>query len=358
MRSKLDFLKLVQDGIDGKNTGLYNGLDNLNKYLHKTQRGTYYAIGGMPGSGKSAFLDHCFVLAPFIFHKNQGSILNVKWLYYSFEISEANKRAKWISYKIYNDHRVLLDPSIILGKDEKLKLTDSQHKLVQQADIEIEDLMYNYMDFVEDPDNPTGIFHDVMKYMNSVGKIETEKYKDSEGRERDRIIRYIPNDPNHHVIVIVDHAALCKSERDYNTKQNIDKLSEYMRFLRNLYNITAVVVCQFNKGLSSVERQKLAKQNHQDMEPILEDFKDTGNIGQDCNVALGMFNPAKFKVSTYLDYDITQMPDSFRAVNIMKNRDGKEFVSQGLYFQGGLGRVSELPDASMFGSIYDYKNYQ
>jgi hypothetical protein len=106
MRKRLDFLKLVQDGIDGRNTGLYNGLNNLNKYLYKTQKGIYYAIGGMPGSGKSAFLDHCFVLAPYLFHKGQGISLNVKWLYYSFEISEINKRAKWVAYNIYNDHRV------------------------------------------------------------------------------------------------------------------------------------------------------------------------------------------------------------------------------------------------------------
>jgi hypothetical protein len=310
-------------------------------------------------SGKSAFVDDNFVLSPYLYYKNQGLPLNVKWFYYSFEISEEAKRAKWTAYKIWNDHRVLIDPAILMGKDEKIKLTTQQHDLVKSVDASIEELMYDYMDFIQDPLNPTGILHDVEKYMLTKGKLEKEEYTKEDGTKGYRVVRYVADDPDHHVIVIVDHVALTKEERGYNTKQTIDKLSEYMRYLRNIYKITPVLVCQFNKGLSGVERQKLAKSNHQDLEPILEDFKDTGNIGQDCNVAVGLFNPAKYNIQTYADYDITQMPGSFRSAHLMKNRDGQEYFVAGMHFSGGIGRLRELPAADLFAAgIMDYKNYQ
>jgi replicative DNA helicase len=359
MRRRLDFIQLVKDGMAGKNVGLHNGLDKLNKYLYKTQKATYYAIGGMPGSGKSAFTDDNFVLSPYLFYKNQGAPLNVKWFYYSFEISEEAKRAKWTAYKLWNDFRIKIDPAILMGKDENLKITNHDFNKIVSVDDFMSEMMYDYMDFIQDPLNPTGILHDIEKYMLSIGKLEKEPYIKSDGTPGERIVRYIPNDPDHHVIVIVDHVALTKEERGFNTKQNIDKLSEYMRYLRNLYKITPVLVCQFNKGLSGVERQKLAKANHDDLAPILEDFKDTGNIGQDANVAIGLFNPAKYNIQEYAGYDISQMPSSFRSVHLMKNRDGAEYFTVGMHFSGGIGMLRELPPADLFeAGIMDYKNYQ
>jgi len=119
------------------------------------------------------------------------------------------------------------------------------------------------------------------------------------------------------------------------------------------------MVCQFNKGLSGIERLKLAHSGKLDLAPILEDFKDTGNLGQDCNVALGVFNPVKYDLQDYAGYDLTQMTDSFRSIHLMKNRDGQEYVVKAMHFAGGTGKFKELPDASMFKiGVANYNDYQ
>lgn len=366
MRKKLDFLKQVQDGMAGKNAGLHNCFDKFNDHLYNTQRGTYYAVGGMPGAGKSAFTDDNFILSPYTYYKALGTPLNVKWFYYSFEISEAAKRAKWTAYKLYNDLRINVDPSMILSRGKNRCDTTLYNQVAAVNDF-MEELFYDHIHFVQDVTNPTGILNEVEGWLKQNGTVHTEEYTNSDGSKGFRKTGYTANGADPHVIIVVDHVALTKKERGFDTKENIDKLSEYMIYLRNLYNVTPVIVCQFNKGLSGVDRQKLAKVNNNDLAPILEDFKDTGNIGQDCNVALGLFNPAKYNIreyggdrdAGYPGWDITQMPHSFRSVHIMKNRDGQEYFVKGMHFLGGIGRLRELPVPDMFeAGVVDYKNYQ
>jgi hypothetical protein len=353
---KKTFLDYVREGRAGMNKGLPNAFDKFNRILNNTQRGTYYAVGGLPGSGKSTFVDDNFVLAPYFMLLKQNLPIKIKWFYFSFEISEYAKRAKWTSYRLFEKYGLKVDSSYILSKGSNW-CSDEIYNRVVEVDVEMEQL-FHYMTFIQDPENPTGINKDLFAYAKKTGHIHTEQYIDGDGKQAERIIGYTPNDPEAYTIIITDHAALAKKERGFNSKENIDKLSEYMIGQRNLFNYTPVIVCQFNKALSGIERRKF---DGVELAPMLEDFKDTGNIGQDCNVALGVFNPSKYNLDEYMGYDLTSagIPNTFRSVHIMKNRDGQEYYAQPMYFQGNIGRMRELPDASLFKSgLFDYKNYQ
>jgi len=352
-----EFLKYVDRGRLGLNEGLHNCFNTFNTYLYNTQKGTYYAIGGMPGSGKSAFTDDNFILSPYFFYKTRDGKVNVKWFYYSFEISYMAKRAKWTAYKLYNDYGLDLDSSYILSKG-KNRISNEIYQKVVEVDQYMDEL-FDHIVFIQDSENPTGIRNTLSKYAEQNGTIHYEPYVSSDGSTQRRRTGYTPNNPDQYVEVIIDHVGLTKKERGFDTKQNIDKLSEYLIEMRNMYNYTVIPVCQFNKGLSGIERLKLAHSGKLDLAPILEDFKDTGNIGQDCNIALGVFNPVKYDLQDYAGYDITKMPSSFRTIHLMKNRDGQEYVVKAMHFAGGMGKYRELPEPASFQlGLRDYSDYQ
>ncbi len=367
-----DFTVELAKGQQGMNEGLKNCFDRFNQYLYGTQKRTYYAVGGLPGSGKSAFTDDNFVLSPYFELKDKGlSTKHLHWHYYSFEMDYIAKRARWTSYRLYHKFGILCDSNFILGKGiKKGAKVGSQHiAWYPDLDIKIEEVnqeideLFEHITFVDDAMNPTGIFTEVMAYAEAHGTFRYENYniikdytKPNEKTVGKRIIGYELNNPEDINIIIADHMALARRERNYSQKENIDKLSEYFIFLRNKCNYIPIAVVQFNKALTGIERIKFKKEL---LLPTLEDFKDTGNIGQDCNTAFGMFNPFKMDFEDHLGYPILPrgrggvrdaFEDRFRSINIMKNRDGEEWRHMGMFYLGGLGMMRELPMPNLFDS--------
>jgi len=352
-----EFLQHVDAGRLGMNAGLHNCFDKFNDYLYNTQKATYYAIGGAPSSGKSALIDDNFILSPYMYYEKLGVKPKIKWFYYSFEISKTAKRAKWTAYKLFLDHGLKVDSAYILSKG-KNRISDEIYARVVAVDQYMEQL-FDHIVFVQDADNPTGIYNTIMKYAEANGKIHTVPYKNLDGSTGLTKTGYTANDPGEHVMIIVDHVELTKKERGYDTKQNIDKLSEYMIIARNLFGYSPILAAHFNKGMSGIDRLKLAHQGKMDLAPILEDFKNTGNLGQDCNVALGVFNPVKHDLQDYAGYDLSRMVNSFRSIHLMKNREGAEYINIGMHFNGQIGKFRELPEAKAFEiGMANYNNYQ
>src|SRR5690606_16426413 len=89
---------------------------------------------------------------------------------------------------------------------------------------------------------------------------------------------YLENDPNLYTLVIVDHLALVPKERGFNTKENIDKLSEYTIILRNKCKFSFAYLAQANRNINDVERLKLEGNN---LGLKMSDVKDSGNPVQD-----------------------------------------------------------------------------
>lgn len=352
------FLQEVERGRQGLNIGLPNCFDKFNDHIYGTQKDTYYLIGGEPGTGKSTFTDDNFILTPYFFFKNQGLKIPIKWFYYSLEIGEIAKRAKWTAWKLYEDYRIVTDSAYILSKNSKNRISDEIYNRVIYVDQQMDEL-FDHIVFNEDNQNPTGIYSDIRTYAEKNGTTEYEEFTDHSGVKGRKRVGYIPNDPNEAVEIIVDHVGLTKKERGYNNKENIDKLSEYLVDVRRVYRYIPIVVSQLHRGLSNIERMKFAKQGGVDLSPTIDDFKETGNLGQDASTAMIIFDPVKHNIKSYAGYDLTQLQDTFRSVHLVKQRDAISNLVKPMYFQGGIGKLSELPDSNLFESgIVDYKNYQ
>jgi hypothetical protein len=190
--------------------------------------------------------------------------------------------------------------------------------------------------------NPTGIRNTIQKYMLNIGK---EVYKTIEITNKDNnqetiqvFDKYIPNNPETYVTVIIDHISLVKSERGFGKKEKIDKTIEYLIDFRDRYGIIPIVVQQLNRNIASTDRFKLGT-----VEPQLSDFKETSDSTDAANYVLALFNPMRYEINPYRDYNILKLKDNFRSVKLLKNRDGAANIVAGMFFLGQCGYFKELP---------------
>lgn len=179
-----------------------------------------------------------------------------------------------------------------------------------------------------------------------------ERYALSVGRvEGGAVPRYVPDDPNHFKLMVVDHLALVDTERGMTLKQSMDRLSELcVKRLRNLYGFTCVMVQQQafeNEGLEAVKAKSVM--------PTLAGLGDSKYSARDSNVVLGLFNPNKFGIPNWLGYDITKLGNHARFVKVLAARDGEADMSFGYLFDGAVCEFEGLPrpdDADAMAKAY------
>lgn len=333
------------DGQAGKYQGLDNGLGRINKYIYNIQRKWYYLFGGLSNSGKTTLVDS-MLLNAIRDAKEKGIELDI--FYYSYEIDGETKFAQWMSNHIHRKYDMTIAPEAIAGLGDN-RLERYQAELVKMELEEVQEI-FKSIHFRFDPTNPTGIYKELFDYYSKTGEWEEESYRTIEKDrydndievEKKRIVSYKSNNPEKYVIVVMDHIALCKLERQYSLKQNIDKMSEYCVWLRNICSTTFMILQQFNQGLHSIERKKY---NGEELVPQQNDFKDSGNPYQDCDTAVGIMNPHAMKSAEtkIFEYDIKKIRTNFRILNIIKNRKGRAQLVFGYYFNPKTAFFRDLP---------------
>ena len=322
----------IQQGLDGRNAGIPMGFNRLNRYIGIRKR-IYTLVGGLTGSGKTSFVDDAYVLNPFDwFISQQNPSINLRIIYRSMERSRTYKFAKWISRKIFYDYGVIIPVGKMLGWTEKM--TKDEHDLFLSYK-DYMDKMEEVITIIDGPENPVGIAKELKEYALQRGKIEQLD-------EYNKI--YIPDDENEITIVIIDHIGLLKTTKDLPTKkQVIDKMSDELRYARDFYGYSPVVVSQFNRDISNPIRIK-----NGDVEPQLEDFKESSQTQDDADVILALFDPMRYKVTDPSGYDLNKLKDEygakyFRSVRLIKNSYGEDDIRIGLGFLGQVGMFKELP---------------
>lgn len=345
MISKEELRSHIERGITGLNTGIPHGYNKLTEFIPNVQQSTYYLVGGELGTGKSALANDMFVYNPLDWYLANKGKTDIKLIipYYSFEIPKKDMTVKYAARRLFMKTGILLDVNYILSRGKYRCSGEHYDMVMKEMDVldEINDIL-----LVQDlPKNPTGIWNDLLSiaYENGTG-IE----KIGNNYEFKKGVDYKPNNPNLYVIPVTDHIGLTKTERGFTKKQMIDKLSEYMIILRNKCGFSPVLVQQLSRSLSSSDRFKLDR-----VEPQLSDFKESGNTQEDANIVLALFSPARYEIPEFRGYNTAILKDRFRALSILKNRDGEADKSLGMVFIGEVGMFKELPTAKeMTDDIY------
>jgi len=325
--------KEVQNGMDGRNNGIPMGFNRLNRYIG-IRKSMYTLVGGLTGSGKTSFIDDAYVLNPFDWYISKANKTDIKLriVYRSMERSGTYKLAKWISRKIFMDEGYIIPVSKMLGWTEKM--TKDEHDLFLMYE-EYAEKMKEVITIISGPENPVGIAKELKEHALQNGKIEqVDQYNKI----------YIPNNENEITLVVLDHIGLLKTTTAQPTKkQAIDKMSDELRYARDFYGYSPVVVSQFNRDISSPMRLK-----NGDVEPQLEDFADSSSTQNDADVVLALFDPMRYKVEDPSGYDLNKLRDEFgakyfRSLRLIKNSYGEDDVRIGLGFLGQIGMFKELP---------------
>tara|TARA_R110002126_G_scaffold47605_3_gene133346 strand:+ start:1976 stop:2980 length:1005 start_codon:yes stop_codon:yes gene_type:complete len=308
-----DVLNEVDRGRSGLNVGLPMGFERLVQYLPNIQQGTYYLIGAGTKVGKTTLADDCFMYNPYDYLKqNPDSPITLDIDYFSYEIEKKVKIVKGIGRKLWMDHGLIADVNQILSRG------------VNHCSDELYEKVRGYRDYFEGmedcvtihdmPDNPTGMNKYLYGKANELGTVEYEKVgtDPATGKDITRFKRYTPNDPNRYWIIIIDHIALLKAERGFNTKQNIDKMSQYLVQLRNNYGAIPVVIQQLAFDAENDERHKAGR-----LTPQIKDFGDSKYTTRDANVIMALFDPSRVGVERFQNYDVRRLGNTYRNLEIL-----------------------------------------
>lgn len=325
--------KEVELGLSDRNNGIPMGFDRLNRYVG-IRKSMYFLVGGLTGSGKTSFIDDAFVLNPFDWYRSvqNRQDIKLKIIYRSMERSRTYKFAKWISRRIFLDYGIIIPVSKMLGWTDKM--SKDEH-----------DLFLTYKDYmgelnecitiIDGPENPVGIAKELKAHALENGSIERLD-------EFNKI--YVPNHENEVTIVVIDHIGLLKTTKDQPTKKEaIDKMSDELRYARDFYGYTPVVVSQFNRSISNPMRIK-----NGDVEPQLEDFAESSSTQNDADIVMALFDPLRYKVADPSGYNLDKLRDEygakyFRSLRLIKNSYGEDDIRIGLGFLGQIGMFKELP---------------
>jgi hypothetical protein len=200
--------------------------------------------------------------------------------------------------------------------------------------------LFKKIDFQEDRNNPTGIYKYMLKYAEEHGEFIKETYKDNFGKSKEKITGYKENDETLYTIPIIDHIGLMRREKGLTKKDNIDKMSSYCVWMRNICKFSPVVLSQFNRDLGKTERLKFSGEM---LQPSMEDFKDTGALGEDASLVIALFNPTLYShIKKHLGYDLKEIGKGYRSAHILASRNTESGVNIGLDMLGQTGRFVEL----------------
>lgn len=339
MESIFDELnKEIQNGIDGNNQSIPIGLPKLGKYANIRKR-ILTLLFSTTGAGKSAMVD-TIILNACASHMKHPSVYKLKpdFQLFSMERSKMMRVAKWISHLVFINEGVELQLPLILGWWDE-KLTKTQHSLILKQKEYIDTMLNDYVTIHDGAKTPKEIYKIMKDHFEQSGTYTIQNIKG-----KDQKI-YIPNDVNTIISPIFDHGNLTKTTQELpSKKQAIDKLVEFAQGFRDLENASPIWVSQVNRNISGVSRAKDGEH-----ELVMEDVKESSDIVDASDLAISIFDPAKYNQSSKTGYTPTDFIDRntgvnyFRSCQILKSSYSMDSLRIPLAFNGFCGQFKELP---------------
>jgi len=342
--------KEIENGRNGKAGIIPVSYDRIGDYI-EIAKNTSYVIGGETGSGKSTLAQDMFMIRAIDWYiKNKTPDIKLSIILFGMERKMYQYSARWLARKIFTEQGIPIIPKKVLSRQANFKMTDQEYGLVQECykildEWEKDDLLIPF----EGSKNPSGISMYLEQFARKHGTIID---KDKNDKSMENILasrKYVPNHPNHIVLVIVDHIGILASEKDLDkSKGQIDKFSKVMRDARDTYGFSPVIIQQLNRSLADVSRLKLG-----DLAPKLSDFADSSQTQHDADVVLALFEPYRHIVGD-LDghkengYSLKGFRDEYfktyyRSLHILKNSFGTNGIQFPMALQPEFGIFSTLP---------------
>lgn len=374
-----NFIETYKAGKLGKNFGLDTGIPALNKGINGLQRKTSIGLAAAPKVGKTTLCDFAFVLSPYLEAERKGTLDKIHWIYFSYEIDRISKEFKFAAFFMAHDYKQYnftykgkiykMSATYLMGKlfhenpdktFETVKVTEEHERLLKEIyERRIVSLFGEFsstgiklkpglIDFIEDPENPTGLNKYLFGHARQNGEFLKEKYTVYDEQHnpivKERINGYTPNDPEKYVIIVTDHIRKLRRERGFTLKETIDKWLEYSTFLRNLCGYTFIHIIHSNRNVANIDRLKFAGEY---IFPTADDCKDSGNPAEECTIFMTLFNPndEKYNLKSHFDLKLADFPN-YRSLHITESRETECPVHMQLNMYGGINYFEPITNST------------
>ena len=329
-------IKAIDKGRSGENKGLGMGMPKLESVVDGVIPGTYTIIAGGTSTGKTSLALYSYIYKP-IMENIDNEDFHI--IYFSLEMKAEALFTKLLSIYIYETFGRELSYKELLSRGRDHKLSDEDYELVLQSKPWL-DRIEQIIRVYDKKLTADIMYAEITERLKLFGEfVETENRK-----------LYVPNKKNQIILVVIDHLGLIRSTKGRSKKEEMDLASSYLVSLRNRCDISPLVLMQFNRSSSSVERRKNSWS-----EPELQDLKDTSNASEDADVVICIYHPYREKVNNYRGYKVSELQNNFRGLVIRKNRYGDNDLAICSGFYGKTGIWKELPKAE---EINDYTPYK
>jgi hypothetical protein len=357
----MNFIETFKKGKLGKNIGLNTGLSNLNKAINGLQKRTIIGVAAPPKCGKSKLVDAHTIIYPYLLNENA----DIEWIYFSYEMDRVQKEFAFTVFFLYHDFHMthfnwknkqysittdylmgrLQDENnepIIVDKEieEKIKVIYSNRivPLFGEYDGENKKIKSGKINFVENKMDADQMNTFIVNYAKERGRFVYNS--------TNQIASYIPDNPDKYVIIITDTLRKIKVKTNTSLKENVDSWISHSVFLRNICQYTFVHIIHTNRSLSSIERLKY---NSEFIYPTGDDTKDTGNLSEECDFFLTLFNPndEKYGIVKHFGLDLFDASENllypnYRSLHLVESRHTECPVHMQLTLNGATGYYEKL----------------
>ncbi len=214
-------------------------------------------------------------------------------------------------------------------------MTKDEHDLFLMYRDYITELLATYIDIYEGARTPNEIFHIIKGFFSANGIYEPiNEYKKE----------YIPNNDELIVVPIIDHIGLLRTTKDYFTKKAaIDATVANLQRFRDFEGASPVCIAQVNRDMTGLTKTKDGEFTFS-----LDNVKESGDVGDACDIAISLFDPVKYGQSSKTKYNPNDFiardtgEKFFRSVQIHKSSYGMDDLMLPLAFNGFCGQFKEL----------------
>lgn len=228
------------------------------------EQGQYIVVTANQKTGKTCLANYIYLFHVLDYAYEYPSRCSVHIIYFALEESVQKIIERYMSHLLYKLDDLRISPT-------DLRSTSVDYPVPEDVLLKLQSPEYqkrlkffeSHVQFETEDTNPTGILRVCEKYAKSVGQYNSHKIKSKNGSSKEVEIfdSYIPNDPNHYKIVIIDHIGLVDKEQGFKTKDAVDKMSEYfVKYLRNRYQFTCVAIQQQaseSEGLEAIKQKRM-----------------------------------------------------------------------------------------------------
>jgi len=272
----------IRDGKKGFNKGYKTAFEDFKLY----QGRIFVQLGGT-GSGKSQAVTASFGFEPlqdFIDNYSKDPNRVYHWFLYSMEMDREEIALRLAAYVYATRLNRQLPPTIISGMESGLKTIDQEW--IEENAVPLLDKFSEWIT-IQGKSSVAQMHKDVTEFYKPHGEIVTENNRE-----------YFKTDKHITCLCTVDHVALVKGEGS--KKNRIDELAGWEMDMKLMYKTTFMNVQQLNRSEGDLNKLK----HMSNPAPTLAEAKDSGDLIDAADYVIAWFNPHRFGISRYFEYQI------------------------------------------------------